>query len=173
MRMFWRGGSARLSVGGPAITSAAGFFVVAVGTLPAALAVWWLGAPVAGLVVLSLVVGGYAIAISNAVGALVTAALGWAFLNGFIVHGYGELGWDGYGDAVWLGTLAGAALAGIVCGWVLVGVHERSPVEASARVAVPVPRPEPVPRAETATSSEGLRSATNSRADSRPHRTSL
>ncbi|MGI8307381.1 hypothetical protein [Saccharopolyspora hattusasensis] len=45
---------------------------------------WWSGASVAGLVVLGLVVGGYAAAIRNAPGALGTAVLGWMFLNGFV-----------------------------------------------------------------------------------------
>ncbi|WP_029536119.1 hypothetical protein [Saccharopolyspora spinosa] len=68
---------------GPATSSAVGYLVVAVGTLPASVAAWWSGEPVAGLVVLSLVVGGYAAAIRNAPGALVTSVLGWLFLNGF------------------------------------------------------------------------------------------
>ncbi|PKW16576.1 hypothetical protein A8926_4418 [Saccharopolyspora spinosa] len=83
MRDFRNCGPARRSVAGPATSSAVGYLVVAVGTLPASVAAWWSGEPVAGLVVLSLVVGGYAAAIRNAPGALVTSVLGWLFLNGF------------------------------------------------------------------------------------------
>lgn len=140
MRSFRSCGPARRSVAGPATSSAVGFFVVAAGTVAAGVAAWWSGASVAGLVVLGLVVGGYAVAIRNAPGALGTAVLGWMFLNGFVVHSRGDLAWEGFSDGVRLGALAGAALTGILCGWVAVRARERSTTSMSIPTARPAPR---------------------------------
>ncbi|WP_029536118.1 hypothetical protein [Saccharopolyspora spinosa] len=155
---------------GPATSSAVGYFVVAVGTVPASVAAWWSGEPVAGLVVLSLVVGGYAAAIRNAPGALVTSALGWMLLNGFVVHTRGDLAWEGVSDAVRLGTLAGAALIGVLCGWVAVRARERSTVSMSIPTARPAPRAElVVPSNDTAPAREASEPLAAARGDRCAH----
>ncbi|MEV0698741.1 hypothetical protein AB0I53_12600 [Saccharopolyspora sp. NPDC050389] len=127
---------------GPATSSAVGFFVVAAGMVPAAVAAWWSGEQVAGLVVLCLVVGGYGVAIRNVTGALVTAVLGWTLFNGFVVHSLGDLGWEGSGDAVRLAALTGAAVLGALAGQAWAATHER-PV-----VVETIPAPRTATRAE-------------------------
>ncbi|MEV6229145.1 hypothetical protein AB0L88_14860 [Saccharopolyspora shandongensis] len=133
--IMFRRGLVRRSVAGPATSSAVGFFAVVAGMAPTAVAVWWSSGQVAGLVVLCLVAGGYGLAVRNATGALVTAALGWMLFNGFVVHSHGDLGWDS-GDAVRLAALTGAALLGALLGKAWAARHERPVVLES----IPAPR---------------------------------
>jgi hypothetical protein len=114
-------GPARQPVAGPMISSAVGFFVAVIGMLPASLAIWWSGEHMAGLAVLTVVVGAYAAAMRNTTGALITAAVSWMLFNGFVVHSLGDLAWEGANDAVRLAVLTGAAVTGTLIGRVLAG----------------------------------------------------
>ncbi|MEV0083661.1 hypothetical protein [Saccharopolyspora sp. NPDC050642] len=136
--VVFRRGLVRRSVARPATSSAVGFFAVVAGMAPTAVAVWWSGGQVAGLVVLCLVAGGYGFAVRNSTGALVTAVLGWMLFNGFVVHSHGDLGWNGSGDTVRLAALTGAALLGALLGNVRAARHERPVVVET----IPAPRAE-------------------------------
>lgn len=47
------------------------------------------------------------------------AVLGWLFTNGFIVHQYGELGWQATAEPTRVAMFAGAAFLGALCGHLL------------------------------------------------------
>ncbi|MDA3627052.1 hypothetical protein OU415_16530 [Saccharopolyspora sp. WRP15-2] len=112
-------------VAGAATASAVGFFVAVAGMVPAGAASWWSGEPVAALAVLGIVVLGYACAIRNLPGSLMTALLCWMFLNSFVIHAHGDLIWEGSADLARLAALVGAALIGTACGCAAVRSHEQ------------------------------------------------
>ena len=97
-------------MGTAVVSAAAGFFVMAVGTVVAS---QW---PNAALGLLAVVAAAYAAATASPVGALATSVWGWLFLDGFVVHQYGDLGWDGWADVVRLGVLVAAAVVGTAIG---------------------------------------------------------
>lgn len=133
--------------GGAATASAVGFFVASAGTVPAGAAAWWSGEPTAALVVLGLVVSGYACAIRNLPGALVTALVCWMLLNSFVIHAHGELVWEGSADLLRLGVLAAAAVLGTACGWAATRSHARpEPPIPTARQAPEIERIQPMER---------------------------
>jgi hypothetical protein len=66
------------------------------------------------LVILSLVVAGFAAVVRNLSAALLTGALSWPFYLGFLLDQHGELTWHGPVDLVRLAVLVGAALLGTV-----------------------------------------------------------
>ncbi|NUU20713.1 MAG: hypothetical protein HOV68_04225, partial [Streptomycetaceae bacterium] len=80
----------------------------------AALAVYALASAAAGLV-LSVTDG------------IVTAALCWFFLDGFVVGRSGHLEWHGSADATRIGLLLGAALAGHMASAVIRSITRRRP----------------------------------------------
>lgn len=92
-----------------------GFGVVALGTALAA-TLFPAGDDTAGLLVLAAVCGLFAVVIANLRASGFTAVLGWLFLNGFVVHHHGTLGWDGRKDVVRFAVLLAAAAAGWVAG---------------------------------------------------------
>ncbi|GAA2101221.1 hypothetical protein [Actinomadura alba] len=64
------------------------------------------------LVVLALIVGGFATAIRNLPGAVLTAGMAWSMYLGFLVDQTGELRWHGGSDLLALGVVVAVALAG-------------------------------------------------------------
>jgi hypothetical protein len=89
----------------------------------------------ARLVVLALVIAGFAASVRSLPGAVLSAGMAWSMYLGFLVDQTGELRWHGVVDLVRLGVLVVVALAG----------SARWPITdlLSARSA---PRPAPGPR---------------------------
>lgn len=100
---------------------AAGFVTVVVGCFVAT----WLyppGADADRLLVLAIVITGFAAVVRDALAALVTAGLAWPFYLGFLVDRYGELHWHGRVDLLRLAVLTVASLIGAALGdWVTSG----------------------------------------------------
>ena len=92
-----------------------GFTTVVAGCLLAALAMPP-QATTGRLVVLSVVVAGFAVVVRRASAALVTGAMSWPFYLGFLMDQHGELTWHGPVDLLRLAVLVGAALVGTFAG---------------------------------------------------------
>lgn len=70
------------------------------------------------LAVLTVVVGGFAVAAGDVMAALATAGIGWLFLNGLLVDQHAGLRWHATAAGlVRLAVLFGAALAGLAYVW--------------------------------------------------------
>lgn len=94
---------------------AAGFAAAVAGS---ALAAWRFppDAPGARLIVLAVAVAAGTALTRSARACLPAAVIAWLFCDGFLIDHYGELRWHGWGDAVRLAVLAGAAYGGVVAG---------------------------------------------------------
>lgn len=103
---------------------AAGFVTVVVGCL-AATCLYAPGADTGRLLVLTVVIAGFAAMIQDALAALVTAGLAWPFYLGFLVDRYGELRWHGSVDLLRLAALVAASLLGTALGWITHGASVR------------------------------------------------
>lgn len=105
---------------------AAGLATVVVGCFVAT----WLyppGADADRLLVLAVVIAGFAAVAGDALAAVVTAGLAWPFYLGFLVDRYGELHWHGPIDLLRLAVLAMASLIGTAVGdWVTSGRARRA-----------------------------------------------
>jgi hypothetical protein len=120
---------------------AAGFATSVMGCVVAALA-----APphdtTVRLVVLALIVGGFAATVRSLPGAALTAGMAWSMYLGFLVDQTGELHWHGGADLLALAVVVVAALAGWAR-WPVTDVV--TPRPAAGRVPAPRGRPVPPP----------------------------
>jgi hypothetical protein len=132
---------------------AAGFATSVVGCLLASLA-----APpretAARLVAVALIVTGFAAAIRNLPAAVLTAGMAWSIYLGFLVGRAGELHWHGGVDALRLGTLIVAALAGSARWWITDFVSDwsgssRAPLSREEPSPAVIPRPLDAPDARS------------------------
>ncbi|RBQ21048.1 hypothetical protein DP939_08320 [Spongiactinospora rosea] len=92
-----------------------GFAAAAVACLVAA-ALVPAGEPGARLVLVAVLVGGYAAAAADVPAALCTGLFAWLFVTGFLVNHAGHLVFSGVADLARLGVLVAAAAAGWVFG---------------------------------------------------------
>jgi len=98
------------------LLAGAGFVVIVAATVVAAIA-FGLHEAVGRLALLAVAVGGFAVIIGDLIASMVTAAIAWLFLNGFLIDQHAELRWHGTVDLVRLAVLVGAALAGSAYAW--------------------------------------------------------
>lgn len=118
------GSDPRLPLG---LTLPLGFVATFVAAVPLGLSRGWLLA-VGGLAGMAAVVAAVSWT-ARAGAAACIAGMGWLMLDGFVVHRYGDLAWNGGRDPRRLTVLLAAALAASIGRALLLAVRSRHPAE--------------------------------------------